>query len=269
MSTSLHHQLVIEVGKDLFAFGLKDLPTDKFTRFQSCNIDSLAPLDAQLDQIFSENNWLLATYRDILVIHNNDLNTFVPQILFDETLMGNYLQYTVKIYSTDFFDFDECHDMRNVYVPYVNFNNYLIDKLGTFSYRHISTVFLDYILVIHNNDFNTFVPQILFDETLMGNYLQYTVKIYSTDFFDFDECHDMRNVYVPYVNFNNYLIDKLGTFSYRHISTVFLDYVLDNQTDIKDGVFVCINQKSLLICVVQNGKFKLYNRFSVQSKEDF
>src|SRR5690606_27694530 len=189
MSTSLHHQLVIEVGKDLFAFGLKDLPTDKFTRFQSCNIDSLAPLDAQLDQIFSENNWLLATYRDILVIHNNDLNTFVPQILFDETLMGNYLQYTVKIYSTDFFDFDECHDMRNVYVPYVNFNNYLIDKLGTFSYRHISTVFLD--------------------------------------------------------------------------------YVLDNQTDIKDGVFVCINQKSLLICVVQNGKFKLYNRFSVQSKEDF
>ena len=189
MSTSLHHQLVIEVGKDFFAFGLKDLPTDKFTRFQSCNLDSLAPLDAQLDQIFSENNWLLATYRDILVIHNNDLNTFVPQILFDETLMGNYLQYTVKIYSTDFFDFDECHDMRNVYVPYVNFNNYLIDKLGTFSYRHISTVFLD--------------------------------------------------------------------------------YVLDNQTDIKDGVFVCINQKSLLICVVQNGKFKLYNRFSVQSKEDF
>src|SRR5690606_4508 len=149
MSTSLHHQLVIEVDKDLFAFGLKDLQTNNFTRFQTCHVDSLSSLDAQLDQIFSENDWLLATYSDILVIHNNDLNTFVPQILFDETLMGNYLQYTAKIYSTDFFDFDECQDMRNVYVPYVNFNNYLIEKLGTFSYRHISTVFLDYIFAHH------------------------------------------------------------------------------------------------------------------------
>lgn len=189
MSTSLHHQLVIEVDKDLFAFGLKDTQTGTFTRFQSCQIDSLLPLDAQLDQIFSTHNWLMATYSDILVIHNNDLNTFVPQILFDETLMGSYLQYTAKIYSTDFFDFDDCYDMKNVYVPYVNFNNYLIEKLGTFSYRHVSTVFLTHIFAQH--------------------------------------------------------------------------------AQISNGVFAYINRGNLMVCVIRDGKFKLYNQFAIQTKEDF
>ena len=189
MSTSLHHQLVIEVDKDLFAFGLKDIQTDTFTRFQSCQIDHLLPLDNQLDQIFSTHNWLMASYSDILVIHNNDLNTFVPQTLFDETLMGNYLQYTAKIYSTDFFDFDDCRDMKNVYVPYVHFNNYLIDQLGSFSYRHISTVFLDYIFTHHATHTN--------------------------------------------------------------------------------AVFACINRGRLMVCVVRDGKFKLYNQFAIQNKEDF
>src|SRR5690554_1397511 len=189
MNTSLQHQLVIEVSKDCFAFGIKDLATQEFTRFQHYKIDSLAPLDAQLDQVFSENNWLLASYQDILVIHNNELNTFVPQLLFDETLMGSYLQYTVKIYSTDFFDFD-----------------------------------------------------------------------------DFD---DMKNVYVPYVNYNNYLIDKLGSFAYQHISTVFLAYIQNHHQDKKSGVFACVNQNSLMVCVMEDSKMKLYNRFSIQSAEDF
>lgn len=189
MSTSAQHQLVIEVGKDFFAFGIKDTHSQSFTRFESCKINSLAPIDAQLDQIFSEHNWLLASYEDILVLHNNDINSFVPQLMFDETLMGSYLQYSVKIYSTDFFDYDECLDMRNVYVPYVNYNNYLIEKLGTFSYQHISTVLLNYIF--------------------------------------------------------------------------------NNQEDTKEGIYVCLNQNSALFCVVEEGKFRLYNRFSTPNKEDF
>ncbi|HLW63088.1 MAG TPA: DUF3822 family protein, partial [Flavobacterium sp.] len=125
------------------------------------------------------------------------------------------------------------------------------------------------ILVIHNNELNTFVPQLLFDETLMGSYLQYTVKIYSTDFFDFDDFDDMKNVYVPYVNYNNYLIDKLGSFAYQHISTVFLAYIQNHHQDKKSGVFACVNQNSLMVCVMEDGKMKLYNRFSIQSAEDF
>ncbi|MDN3710072.1 DUF3822 family protein [Myroides ceti] len=61
-------------------------------------------------------------------MHDNSLNTFVPSALFDADNLGSYLQYNVKIFPTDYFDYDEIssHQLQNIYIPYVQFNNFLL-----------------------------------------------------------------------------------------------------------------------------------------------
>ena len=77
---------------------------------------------------FNNNPELKDLYDEILVIHNNNLSTFVPEPLFDEHFLGSYLQYNTKVFDTDFFAFDEIsnYQMNAVYIPYVNINNFFI-----------------------------------------------------------------------------------------------------------------------------------------------
>jgi len=51
---------------------------------------------------FDEHPELQEQYDDVLVIHSNNLSTFVPAPLFDENYLGSYLQYNTKVFETDF-----------------------------------------------------------------------------------------------------------------------------------------------------------------------
>ncbi|RZJ33507.1 MAG: DUF3822 family protein [Flavobacterium sp.] len=97
---------------------------------------------------FVDNIELTRTYDSVSVIHDNNLNTFVPQPLFDVDYMGSYLQYNTKVFETDFFDYDELlnYDMNNVYIPYVNINNFLLDQFGTFEYHNANTILVSRLL---------------------------------------------------------------------------------------------------------------------------
>ncbi len=147
MSTPLYHKLILEVALQHFSYCVKNEVSNQISHFKSFSIDHLAPLEPQLERIFSSEDVLNATYNEILVLHDNALNTLVPEIIFDETILGNYLQYTTKVYPTDYFDYDDINSQncKNVYVPYINYNNFLLDKWGTFTFKHISTVLIDYI----------------------------------------------------------------------------------------------------------------------------
>ncbi len=130
----------------------------------------------------------------------------------------------------------------------------------------------DEILVIHNNNLSTFVPEPLFDENFLGSYLQYNTKVFETDFFAFDEIANcqMNTVYIPYVNINNFFIDQFGTFEYKHANTILVSKLLigsKNNSEIK--VFVHINSEHFEIIVVQNQKLLLFNSFDYATPEDF
>jgi hypothetical protein len=104
---------------------------------------------------FNNNPELKDSYDEILVIHSNNLSTFVPEPLFDEHFLGSYLQYNTKVFDTDFFAFDEIqnYQMNAVYIPYVNINNFFIDQFGTFDYKHANTILVTKILdESKNND---------------------------------------------------------------------------------------------------------------------
>lgn len=126
--------------------------------------------------------------------------------------------------------------------------------------------------VIHVNDLSTLVPKPLFNEDCLADYLKFNSKILKSDFIAFDEIttNDCFNVYVPYININNFIYDKFGSFTYKHFSTILIERILSiekNTDDVK--LYTNVNLTHFEIIVVVKGKLTLYNTFEYTTKEDF
>jgi Protein of unknown function (DUF3822) len=152
-------KLVIQISLDGFSYCIVDLLNQKISNlnqivFQTnleTNKNNLAYrlLSENLTKIPDLN----IKYDEILVLYTNNLNTFVPNPLFDQDYLGSYLQYNTKVFETDFFDFDtiEKYEIHNVYIPYIHINNLLIDHFGHFDYKHSNTILISNILPLSKN----------------------------------------------------------------------------------------------------------------------
>ena len=58
--------------------------------------------------------------------------TLVPDELFDENTLNDYLKFNTKILETDYltFDHNESLGIHTVYIPYVNINNQLLEEFA-------------------------------------------------------------------------------------------------------------------------------------------
>ena len=100
----------------------------------------------------------------------------------------------------------------------------------------------------------------------------FNTKVFETDFFTFDvlEKHEMNNVYIPYVNMNNYFIDQFGSFDYKHANSILVNKLLDiSKNNDELQMFVHVSDTHLEIVVVQNQKLLLFNSFDYKTPEDF
>ena len=130
----------------------------------------------------------------------------------------------------------------------------------------------DEIKIIHTNSLCTFVPAALFDKEFIGSYLQYNTKVFETDYFTHDSLtnYDIENVYIPYVNMNNFFIDKYGTFDYQHAHTLLVQKLLDYSTNSEQRImYVHIANGHFEIIVIENRKLQFYNSFEFKTPEDF
>lgn len=143
-----YHKLLIQVSTNKFSFAIKDKLAHEIIHFASEAISLTKPIDEQLDKFFQKHLELSQHYDEVVVLHDNALNTFIPRALFNEESMGSYLQYTTKVFSTDYFAYDELEvsKINNVYVPYMHINNYLIDKFGSFTYHNRNTLLVETLL---------------------------------------------------------------------------------------------------------------------------
>lgn len=133
--------------------------------------------------------------------------------------------------------------------------------------RNYKTVF-----VSHFNNLVNQVPQPLFNKNGLANYLQYTVKVLENDFIAYDELNNSEiiNVYIPFVNVNNFLLDTYETFVYKHSSTVLIENLLNQYKNLEGSFFfVNVTGKHFEIVVIKNKKLELFNFFSFNTKEDF
>ncbi len=126
--------------------------------------------------------------------------------------------------------------------------------------------------VIHQNELSTLVPRDLYDENQKANYLKFNAKILKTDYITEDDIsiNESVNIYIPYVNINNYIFDTFGEFTYKHSSTILIDSILQRTTTGSNSeVFVHVDETMLEILVVNEGQLQLFNVFEYYSKEDF
>lgn len=162
MSTNLtitdkkYKKLSIQVSLTGLSFCVFDTLNNRITSFNEVHFDTFhkaTKIEELFADAFRNNPELKDSYDEILVIHNNNLSTFVPTALFDENYLGSYLQYNTKVFETDFFAFDEIanYQMNTVYIPYVNINNFFIDQFGSFDYKHANSILVSKLLTASKN----------------------------------------------------------------------------------------------------------------------
>lgn len=165
----------------------------------------------------------------------------------------------------------------------VFFTEYLFDHKQNSPeelYNQIETIFktdlnlqleFNSVSVIHKNNLSTLVPSKYFDEEVLTDYLNFNIKTLKTDFVAFDELPDIdaKNIYVPYVNINNYLFQNFGEFDYKHHQTILIEKLLKTAISKENTMYVNVAKNSIDIIVLKNSTIIFCNSFSFDSKEDF
>lgn len=113
------------------------------------------PLDmlGLLKKTIADEPLLQQDFKNVLIIHTNDVSSLVPKPLFNEENLADYLKFNAKILKTDYIAYDELrtNDSVNVYVPYVNINNFIYANYGDFIYKHHSSILVEEVLKIEKN----------------------------------------------------------------------------------------------------------------------
>ena len=128
------------------------------------------------------------------------------------------------------------------------------------------------VKIIHENELSSLVPKPLFNKECLADYLKFNSKILKTDYITYDtiSTNDSVNVYVPYVNINNYIYDRFGEFEFKHFSTILIASILTlekHSSTTKMYAHICDSHFEIII--VENNQLKLYNTFEYTTKEDF
>ncbi len=124
-------------------------PNDKkaFVFFQEKLANNGTPEELLIvfQQLIAKNNIQITRFESVEIHYASSLYTLVPASLFNEKRSSDYLKFNSKILATDFIAHDkiEALDMVVVYVPFMNINNYFFDAVGSFSYFHHISKFLD------------------------------------------------------------------------------------------------------------------------------
>jgi len=160
MSTNItdknYKKLILQVTLDGFSFCISDTLNNKIVALNEINFVDF-PATSKVEDLywkaFNDYPELKEKYDEVIVLHDSNLDTFVPTALFDEEFLGSYLQYNTKVFETDFFAFDalQNYEMNHVYIPFVNINNFLLDQFSTFNYKHVNTILVSKLLEISKN----------------------------------------------------------------------------------------------------------------------
>lgn len=150
----LTNKLSIQISLNGLSFCV--LQEDTITHLKKIKFDrKLNPLELldKLKALFDSEAILQSSFKDVCVIHSNELSTLVPKALFKEETLADYLKFNSKILKTDFISHDEVllSDSVCVFVPYININNYIYDKFGTFTFTHVSSILIESILQLEKN----------------------------------------------------------------------------------------------------------------------
>ncbi len=149
-----YKKLSIQVSLNGLSFCIVDTIANNLSQFERLTFESeVSPyeLKKRLVMFFNQHELTNQIFSEVVVVHKNTLFSFVPTPLFNKDELANYLKFNVKILANDHIDFDEIpnYDLVNVYIPFVNINNYIFELFGEFVFKHNATVMVETLLNAH------------------------------------------------------------------------------------------------------------------------
>jgi len=127
------------------------------------------------------------------------------------------------------------------------------------------------VCIIYANTTYTLVPDALFDDKRLSEYLKFNSKILAGDYIAYDTltAQSIHVVYVPLINVNNYLFDTFGSFKYYHATSVLLQYVFE-KLPVKSATkaFIQVYDGHFDLLILKNGSLLLCNSYSYKTPED-
>ena len=127
------------------------------------------------------------------------------------------------------------------------------------------------VKIIHYNNLSTVVPEVVFDKNNALSYLKFNSQILQNDYVAYDQIfnNECVNIYIPYVNVNNFIFKKFDSFIYNHYSSIILEEVKSNEKNsIKPSLYLNIDLNHFEIIYFQDNKLIFYNTFDYSAKED-
>ncbi len=145
-----------------------------------------------------------------------------------------------------------------------------LDKI--LSEKNIYELNVENVNVHFDNDLFCLVPNELFEESKKKEYLKYITKISNDDFISHDSINEInvKNVFLPYVNVNNLLVEKFKEINYYHYNSTLLKklFKLNNELQQKNCLFCVVSHKKFKIVVFNKGKLTFFNSFEYQNSSD-
>jgi hypothetical protein len=150
-------------------------------------------------------------------------------------------------------------------------DSYLTENLELFikeSDINISNIINVELIVC--NKLSSIVPKNLFEEKLSLDYLKFNSKLLKDDYPANDILEEIGavNVYLPYINVNNYLIEKFGSFNYYHYSTILIKKLIKHNSSKDLALYANIELNNFQVLILKNRKLIYYNNFDIEEKED-
>lgn len=156
LNTLTNKDLSIQISLSGLSFCILQRDTNTISNLTEINfgkkLNYLVLLD-HLKNALEANPNLQETFDTVTVVHDNEIANLVPMPLFDEDHLADYLKFNSKILKSDYIATDDIvlNDSVNVYVPFTNINNFVYDTFGEFTFKHVSSVLIENILLIEKN----------------------------------------------------------------------------------------------------------------------
>ncbi len=122
--------------------------------------------------------------------------------------------------------------------------------------------------LIFDNNYYIFVPDSLYIRGKEKIFLKFNMGLESDDYISTDNIEKLSiyNIYLPYVNVNNYLIEKFKKLEFYHYNTVLINKIININNSNSYHCF--IENGNLKILFIENGEISFFNSFSCKSLDD-
>lgn len=149
--------LTLSVGLNSISLSVYDLPSGKLIKFDKVAFSNPLSIEGTLDELkdlLNKNDLDFKKIENIKLFQQNNLSVLVPSELYSEKQKRTYLKYNTQIRNDDFIAVDNLNNLKikNIYIPYININNYLVDLFKNIEYFHYDSELLNKLYEIRRNE---------------------------------------------------------------------------------------------------------------------